>query len=129
VTASVKFTEPVEAIKKDRTRDKVAAAVPATIATAEPTACAKFAEPVEAIKKGRTRDKVAAAAGVSGFSYEKAKTVIEAAEADSKRFGDGICGPQRWNTDRKRHQRYDDFTHSATRSLTQEICRSPLRRR
>ena len=41
----------------------------------------------------------------------------------------GICGPQRWNTDRKRHQRYDDFTHSATRSLTQEICRSPLRRR
>ena len=58
-TASVKFTEPVAAINKGTTRDKVA------MAAAEPTAYAKFAEPVEAIKKGTTRDKVAAASAAA----------------------------------------------------------------
>jgi hypothetical protein len=47
-TAYAKFAEPVEAIKKGKTRDKVAAAS----AAAEPTASVKFTEPVEAIKKG-----------------------------------------------------------------------------
>jgi hypothetical protein len=47
-TAYAKFAEPVEAIKKGTTRDKVAAAS----AAAEPTASVKFTEPVEAIKKG-----------------------------------------------------------------------------
>jgi ParB family chromosome partitioning protein len=38
--------------------------------------------------RGKTRDKVAAAVGMSGRTYEKAKQVVEAAEADPERFGD-----------------------------------------
>lgn len=37
---------------------------------------------------GKTRDKVAGALGVSGRTYEKAKQVVESAEADPDRFGD-----------------------------------------
>lgn len=37
---------------------------------------------------GDTRDKVGAALGMSGKTYEKAKTVVEAAEADPETFGD-----------------------------------------
>lgn len=38
--------------------------------------------------KGDTRDKVAAALGVSGKTYEKAKTVCDAADREPARFGD-----------------------------------------
>jgi tRNA1(Val) A37 N6-methylase TrmN6 len=37
---------------------------------------------------GDTRDKVAGAVGMSGRSYQKARTVVEAAESDPRRFGD-----------------------------------------
>ena len=37
---------------------------------------------------GDTRDKVGAALGVSGKTYEKAKQVVEAAEAEPEKFGD-----------------------------------------
>src|ERR1022692_2967629 len=39
-------------------------------------------------KKGNTRDRVGAALGMSGRTYEKARTVIEAAEKEPKQFGD-----------------------------------------
>src|SRR5262249_50063798 len=38
--------------------------------------------------KGKTRDKVAEAVGMSGRTYEKAKQVVEAAEADPETVGD-----------------------------------------
>lgn len=51
--------------------------------------------PTEEIKEnflnlegGQTRDKVGQAVGLSGRTYEKAKAVVEAAEAEPARFGD-----------------------------------------
>jgi len=45
-------------------------------------------ENVHDVEFGKTRDKVGAALGMSGKTYEKAKTVVEAAEADPETFGD-----------------------------------------
>jgi ParB-like nuclease domain len=38
--------------------------------------------------KGKTRDRVAAVVGMSGRTYDKAKTVVDAAEADPEQFRD-----------------------------------------
>jgi ParB family chromosome partitioning protein len=40
---------------------------------------------------GDTRDKVAAVVGMSGRSYQNAKTVVEAADEDPDRFGDLVA--------------------------------------
>ena len=40
------------------------------------------------VKREQTRDRVAAAVGVSGPTYQRAKAVVTAAEADPSRFGD-----------------------------------------
>ncbi len=37
--------------------------------------------------RSKTRDKVAASTGMSGRTLEKAKAVVEAAEAEPKKFG------------------------------------------
>jgi hypothetical protein len=39
-------------------------------------------------KAGKTRDKVGKVVGMSGKTYEKAKKVVEAAEAEPEKFGD-----------------------------------------
>ena len=48
------------------------------------TSPAKLAE----LDQGNTRDKVGAIVGMSGWTYEKAKAIVEAAESDPERFGD-----------------------------------------
>lgn len=47
------------------------------------SASANFAE----ADKGRTRDKVGSTVGYSGFTYEKAKAVMEAAKEDPEKYG------------------------------------------
>jgi ParB family chromosome partitioning protein len=44
--------------------------------------------PPPSTAKGKTRDRVAAAVGTSPKTYEKAKAVVHAAEAEPERFGD-----------------------------------------
>jgi hypothetical protein len=56
--------------------------------TSEMLKTAEAIEPTVKGSKGRTSDKVAAAFGRSGKTYEKARVVVEAAEADPERFGD-----------------------------------------
>jgi ParB family chromosome partitioning protein len=48
----------------------------------------KFPSPQTAGKNGKTADKVGEAVGLSGKTYEKAKAVVQAAEADPELFGD-----------------------------------------
>ena len=49
-----------------------------------PSACGNFPQ----AEKGKARDKVAARVGMSGRTYEKARTVIQAAEREPEGYGD-----------------------------------------
>lgn len=69
-------SQPIEAIEKPKAKERQAAG-------GGGTGCGKLPQP-----EPRTRDKVGKALGVSGKTYEKAKQVVAAAEAEPEMFGD-----------------------------------------
>ena len=77
-TEIVEIGRAIEALEKPKAKERQGTRTDIK----EP--CGKFPQGSE----GKTRDKVGAALGVSGKTYEKAKQVVEAAEAEPEKFGD-----------------------------------------
>lgn len=80
---AVAIARALEPIEREAARQRQASAGPVKGKGAKVTGCGKLPEPVA----GKTRDKVARYCGMSGRTMEKAKAVVEAAEADPERFG------------------------------------------
>jgi ParB family chromosome partitioning protein len=75
---AVAIGKALEELERAQARERQAQAGPAEGKGRKTTGSGKLPEAVA----GRTRDKVAEAVGLSGRTYEKAKKVVEAAEAD-----------------------------------------------
>ena len=75
-TEIVEIGRAIEALEKPKAKERQKAG-------GGGTGSGKLPQPVS-----RVRDKVGAALGVSGKTYEKAKQVVEAAEAEPEKFGD-----------------------------------------